>query len=374
MKVAIITTSIKSEGGGVAEVALQHLEILRPKGEIRLFSADNSQSSVEDGIHSCGRFFKGKFSYFPKMHKMLAEYKPNIVHQHGIWNYLSVQGNQISKKAKLVVSPHGMLDKWIIDNKKIQKDFLSLLFQRRNILKASMVHALTESEAEDIRKYGFRGPIAVVPNGITSTLPSYSYRNLIPNEKLNKFLYLGRIDKKKRVKELCLAFKNLHERGIGIEASLDIFGWGDEKYIREIEKIISSEPKIKFHGPVFGREKIKAFEKADFFILPSLSEGLPMAVLEAWSFALPTILSKNCNLDIGFRSNASLITGTNIEEIYESIIAACRLDADEYSKMSGSALKLAKSSFDFSHIGESLWTSYLWLEGHCDKPSFIHCD
>ena len=35
-------------------------------------------------------------------------------------------------------------------------------------------------------------------------------------------------------------------------------------------------------------------------ILPSFSEGLPMAVLEAWAYGLPVLMTDHCNLPEGF--------------------------------------------------------------------------
>ena len=40
---------------------------------------------------------------------------------------------------------------------------------------------------------------------------------------------------------------------------------------------------VRFLGPLFGDSKSAAFHHCHWFILPSLSEGLPMVVLEAWS-------------------------------------------------------------------------------------------
>ena len=47
-----------------------------------------------------------------------------------------------------------------------------------------------------------------------------------------------------------------------------------------------------FPGPVFGADKEAAFRCADAFILPSHSEGLPIAVLEAWSYGLPVFMTR----------------------------------------------------------------------------------
>jgi poly(glycerol-phosphate) alpha-glucosyltransferase len=63
---------------------------------------------------------------------------------------------------------------------------------------------------------------------------------------------------------------------------------------------------VVFTGPVFGDEKDALLRSADAFILPSFSEGLPMSVLEAWSYGLPVVMTLECNLPEGFVSQAAL--------------------------------------------------------------------
>jgi len=63
---------------------------------------------------------------------------------------------------------------------------------------------------------------------------------------------------------------------------------------------------VIFHGPAFGEEKEALLRSAEAFILPSFSEGLPMSVLEAWSYGLPVVMTPECNLPEGFASQAAL--------------------------------------------------------------------
>jgi glycosyltransferase involved in cell wall biosynthesis len=63
---------------------------------------------------------------------------------------------------------------------------------------------------------------------------------------------------------------------------------------------------VLFFGPAFGEEKNALLRSADAFVLPSFSEGLPMSVLEAWSYGLPVVMTPECNLPEGFASGAAL--------------------------------------------------------------------
>ena len=63
---------------------------------------------------------------------------------------------------------------------------------------------------------------------------------------------------------------------------------------------------VVFYGPAFGEEKEALLRSADAFILPSLSEGLPMSVLEAWAYGLPVLMTAECNLPEGFSAGAAI--------------------------------------------------------------------
>ena len=70
--------------------------------------------------------------------------------------------------------------------------------------------------------------------------------------------------------------------------------------------VSSAAADVLFYGPAFGEEKEALLRGAEAFILPSFSEGLPMSVLEAWSYGLPVVMTPECNLPEGFASDAAL--------------------------------------------------------------------
>ena len=71
--------------------------------------------------------------------------------------------------------------------------------------------------------------------------------------------------------------------------------------------------------PAFGLEKEKIFKNSSAFILPSFSEGLPMAPLEAMSYGVPCLISENCNLNQAIKLGAALKTNPSVDEIVKSL-------------------------------------------------------
>lgn len=75
--------------------------------------------------------------------------------------------------------------------------------------------------------------------------------------------------------------------------------YSDARYQAQIEGLIHSgslQEMVHFSGLVTGVDKECHFQAADGFILPSQSEGVPMAVLEAMAHGLPVIITKGCNI------------------------------------------------------------------------------
>ncbi|MFX8012207.1 glycosyltransferase, partial [Acinetobacter baumannii] len=79
---------------------------------------------------------------------------------------------------------------------------------------------------------------------------------------------------------------------------------------------------VVFTGAQYGEDKRRTFAAATFFVLPSMSEGLPMSVLEAWAAGKPVLMTPECNLPAGFDSGAALEIGFDEESIRRGLASA----------------------------------------------------
>ena len=127
--------------------------------------------------------------------------------------------------------------------------------------------------------------ILVVPNPIEK----YSFHNTIKSEII---LFVGRLSKEKRVKDLIVAFYKIQKSYDDYE--LWIVGDGPENNnLKELTKELNLFHKVKF----LGRKKdVKNYyRKANIFVLPSVSEGFPNVILEAMSNDC-IVISSNCSM------------------------------------------------------------------------------
>jgi len=311
------------------------------------------------------------------IHKHIEEFSPQIIHQQGIWLYYSraVLRNKKRFGTKVIIQPHGMLDRWAIQNSSYKKKIVGFLYEYENLRKADCLHALNLEEFKAMRDLGYRNPVAVIPNGVL--LPSDKMR-LIKQES-NILLYIGRIHPKKGLDLLIDAINYLN---INYPSSikgwkLRIGGWDQNGHQQELEnkvKLFDIGNFIEFIGPVFNEDKEKELMNASGFILPSFSEGLPMTILEAWSYQLPVLMTNECNLRIGFENSAAIQIELDYIDISIKLKAFFEMDDNDRNAIGKNGYELVKDKYSWSEVANKTSMLYDWLLGKCAKPDFVFLD
>ena len=73
--------------------------------------------------------------------------------------------SSIKNKIPIISAPRGTLSEWSLNNSKYKKRIYWKLIEKK-IWIMYLFSMLLRSEAEDIRKLGFRQPISIIPNGV----------------------------------------------------------------------------------------------------------------------------------------------------------------------------------------------------------------
>jgi poly(glycerol-phosphate) alpha-glucosyltransferase len=142
-------------------------------------------------------------------------------------------------------------------------------------------------------------------------------------------------------------------------ARLKIAGWGDRADVAALTQAVdASGGRVEFLGPVFGEAKQALLDEARFVVLPSHSEGLPMAILEAWANGVPTIMTRECNLPEGFTSGASLECGFETDAIADGLARAFALTEEQWGAMADAALGLARGRFSAQAVAAQWGETY----------------
>jgi poly(glycerol-phosphate) alpha-glucosyltransferase len=375
MKVHVINLFISRNGGGIFTVIkeLYNSKFSRSFFESKLlFYGFKDKYSDEDSILLNGEIFsfvKENFFFYSKHFRRKLKTikgKDEIIHLHSLWMYPSLILSK-TKSVKKIISPHGMLDNWALNNGKLKKKISLFLFEKKNLKTASCIHALCYQEYLDIRKINTTTPVAIIPNGIN--LPE----EIVVKRRSKKYiLFLARLHPKKGLDNLIEAWANINTQ----DWELWIVGPDEGEYEYKIQKknkiLQTGKKKIIFINGVFGKEKEKIYREASSFILPSFSEGLPMTILEAWSYKLPVLMTKECNLENAFGKNAAFEILSSIEGIEEGIVNVINMEPRLLKKIGDNGFELVKSVYTWEVVSRKMVKMYSWVLKEIDKPDFIY--
>lgn len=104
----------------------------------------------------------------------------------------------------------------------------------------------------------------------------------------NYVLFMGRFVPEKRIEWAIQAFQELHSPNMRF-----LLGGGEShtrEYERRIRRLAGSDPRIRFLGYIFGKEKSIFLSYAKLLVLPSETEGFPVVVAEALQYNTPCLV------------------------------------------------------------------------------------
>jgi glycosyltransferase involved in cell wall biosynthesis len=304
-----------------------------------------------------------------------------------------------------------MLDPWAVRNSRWKKRLAHLWFEGAHLRDAACIRALCESEAQSIRAYGLKNPVCVIPNGIDLVDAEMLKTETLKGEK-KTLLFLGRLNPKKGLVNAIKAWKTARDQGSEIRGQEDewqmvVAGWDQGGHEAELKRLCTelglaytdipaaefvdestteperptplgtsgrarrSSPTVIFVGPAFGETKDALLRRASAFILPSVSEGLPMSVLEAWSYRLPVLMTEHCNLPEGFAADAALRIGTDVESIAEGMRLLLRSPVSDLRSLGDHGRQLVSERFTWPQVAAQMKEVYEWVLGGGPKPGCV---
>ena len=313
-----------------------------------------------------------KLGASPEMRRWLYEEagsgNVDIIHNHSLWMMPNVYPGGVSKATgvPLVVAPRGTLSQWAMGSGSLVKKFFWPLVQRPVLESATCFHATAYSEYEDIRRLGFRQPVAVIPNGID--MPVVHENKSQTNRTL---LFLGRIHPVKGLEMLLPAWKTLQSRFP--EWQLKIIGPDNRGHLSKM--LVLSESlglqRIEFCGPRYGEAKTQTYADADLFVLPTYSENFGMAVAEALAAGTPAVVTKGAPWAGLEQQNAGWWVDVNVEALAAGLETAMAKDRSELSRMGQNGKAWMAAEYSWPEIGKRMLQTYEWVLRGGSKPDWV---
>ncbi|MBA4170197.1 MAG: glycosyltransferase [Chloroflexi bacterium] len=252
------------------------------------------------------------------------------------------------------LTPHGGYSPWVLAKDRVQKAVYVTLVEGRILRRAHLLHAVGESELDDLRRLAPRTDVVLVPNGQVSLerREPVDHRDVRP-----VFCFCGRLALKHKGLDLLLDgfSRYLSAGGVG---TLWLVGDGPDR--RVLESMIGRlglAASVRLHGAKYGEERVGLLAAADVFVHTSRWEGLPTAVLEAAALGVPVLISHATNLAPTVeRHGAGFVLADNTaDEIAKMMKRAETSVRDGSARALGrGATEMIEDEFSWSRVADSL--------------------
>ncbi|MCD6399530.1 glycosyltransferase family 4 protein, partial [candidate division WOR-3 bacterium] len=139
----------------------------------------------------------------------------------------------------------------------------------------------------------------------------------------------------------------------------------EEKMIRTLIKKWSLEKYFIFKGKLPEKELLKEYKSSTLFVLPSLFEGMPLTLLEAWASSLPVIATRvgeNPYL-IKHRYNGWLVEPGNADELAETLKEVLNTPKQKLKIVGERGYKIVKRVYTWDRVAENTLKIYRSIKG-----------
>jgi glycosyltransferase involved in cell wall biosynthesis len=242
----------------------------------------------------------------------IKKINPDIVHIQALTISLPGLVSKIFLKKPYIV--------WARGSDVYLPDKFTKLISKVVLKNASYIIALNEDMKRKINTIYKRENIIVVPNGIELE----KFKDIYPQKQDNKIktiIFVGTLRPVKGVEYLIKAMSIIHEKLP--DTNLLIVGDGpDREKLETLAQELDLQGCTCFAGNVSNEKIPEYMAKADLFVLPSLSEGFPLVILEAMASGLPIVTTNIGGLPdiVKNGENGFLVEPKNPEALADKIM------------------------------------------------------
>ena len=300
----------------------------------------------------------------------------DIFHSHGLWAPANAIGTAVAAKARvrLIISPRGSFDPTALAQSAWKKSIFRRLFVNRALRHAACLHALGAHEADCIRRFGLTNPIAIVPNAVNLA----GARAIEPtrdwgSQKL--IVFLGRMHHIKGLDVLIEAWGRLADEFP--DWSLVLAGPDEDGYQARLESQVRAAglvDRVLFPGGVYGSDKDSLMTAGEMFVLPSRTEGMSVALLEAMGAGLPVVITRSCNFPAAETRGAGFIVDSNAVSLAQGLAKMMKIPLAGRREMGAKGASLVAEHYCWDSSARQMLGVYRWMLGLDDAPKCVRLD
>lgn len=223
------------------------------------------------------------------------------------------------------------------------------LVQRVTFGTCSEVVALSEYWRREIAKNSTAERITVVPNAVDPSRYDPS-----PGSEPPSVVFISHLIERKGVDQFLEALTAVHTE---VE-DFDVHIAGDGPLRERVEAFAGEYDNVSYHGYVSEEKKRELLTSSSIYVLPTLAEGLPIAILEAMAAANAIVSTRVGGIpDLVEETNGRLVSPSDIDSLCDELI--CLLLSSEEARTMGEQNRiLIESSYNWDEVTETLLNIY----------------
>ncbi len=366
--------SIDTDYGGSARSVTSLCKHLKNNCDINVslissYSESNHHNSIkESGVAFYRPQNRSYRSFLNTGQGILENEKIDIIHDSGIWlpNNLALSDLANKNKKAIIISTRGMLSRWALKYKWLKKKMAWYMYQKKILKRATVIHATSEYEADQIRNIGITTPIALIPNIID--LPDNFPRR--DNCVGKNVLFLSRIHPVKGLLGLIQAWDILSPKNW----TLNIAGPDENNYQEvlknEIEKLGTSA-NIEFLGEINDTHKWQQYINSDIFVLPSFSENFGIVIGEALASGVPVITTKETPWRQVEGYECGWWIDLGVDALVDALKNAISMSDRQRRDKGNNGKRLIAETYNTVAICNTMASVYNWMLNHDTRPDCI---
>lgn len=360
MKIIHYIPSIDRTAGGTSTYMQVLAKGLGELAEVHIIThaSENPLAMENCMVHYVPEYNPFKGAWRKRVAEMMEEVMPDIVHVNCCWMPACAAVQRIAQKHgyKVVLTPHGMLEPWIIKRHYwTRKVPALLLYQKAAVRKADCIQSTAESERDNLLKLGYNSNIKVVKLGIDAD----GIEMKRSWKKTRQILFLSRVHVKKGINFLIEAAAALRSELQGYK--ILVAGEGDADYVAEMKRMIADnglQDIVQLVGGVYGDEKWRLFQTSDFFVLPTHSENFGLAIAESLASGTPVITTVGTPWNDLNDTNSGAWIEIGTQPLVEALRRFLALSDEELETMGRNGRKLIEEKYSAHVMAKEMMKVY----------------
>lgn len=366
MKIVILSSSHPKALGGETRVAFEQAKFLAKHMEVVIVHPGEFNGVLESDYGYTQVSIKSEGSDALRvpslgsknlnyLYSFFEDFKPDVMHAHSqlgialigqVWANMNnipffYTVHEIpSKFGEWFESKGTSLLSKFMESKLSQKYFLTFFNGCDAII------ALNQVSHDDMKQYGYEGPIHIIPNGRDMGMYKDLNRPSV-KKKVKELIFVGSVGPRKNQEYLLKVMGELSN-----EYRLKLIGrFHSDEYEVKFRKLLSKHKNVEFVGTVSPDEIPGYLESSHLMLSASLAEVQSLSVLEALVAGTPIVGLPNETINelIDDTVGARMEIETTPKEFAKKVVEILSVNNKEYAKLCDSAKKHVEE-FDWDKV------------------------